>query len=239
MTGSSAAPPRGGRAAARDTADAAPIGPPDPKAEDVGPSPARAEPPGGPESRSRSGRWPTSSSSSTGTGSFGDDEAVVTGFARIGDRRVVVVGQQKGADTDENIRRNFGMPHPEGYRKAMRVMELAERFGLPVVTFVDVPAGQPGPQIGGARDRRVHRPLDRADEPAPHADRRRDHRRGRIRRCARHRGRRRRHRAGERGLLGHQPGGLCLDPVADGRRGGRPPPLAMRMTAARAAGARA
>ncbi|MDQ3128929.1 MAG: acetyl-CoA carboxylase carboxyl transferase subunit alpha, partial [Chloroflexota bacterium] len=77
---------------------------------------------------------------------FGDDEAVVTGFARIGDRRVVVVGQQKGSDTDENIRRNFGMPHPEGYRKAMRAMELAERFGLPIVTFVDVPGAHPGPE---------------------------------------------------------------------------------------------
>jgi len=77
---------------------------------------------------------------------FGDDEAVVTGLARIGDRRVVVVGQQKGADTEENIRRNFGMPHPEGYRKAMRIMELAERFGLPIVTFVDVPGAHPGPE---------------------------------------------------------------------------------------------
>jgi acetyl-CoA carboxylase carboxyl transferase alpha subunit len=75
---------------------------------------------------------------------FGDDEAMVTGFARIDGRRVVVVGQQKGADTDENIRRNFGMPHPEGYRKAMRAMELAERFGLPVVTLVDVPGAHPG-----------------------------------------------------------------------------------------------
>ena len=56
------------------------------------------------------------------------------------------IGQQKGADTDENIRRNFGMPHPEGYRKAMRVMELAERFGLPVITFVDVPGAHPGPE---------------------------------------------------------------------------------------------
>jgi acetyl-CoA carboxylase carboxyl transferase subunit alpha len=77
---------------------------------------------------------------------FGDDEAVVVGLARIGERRVVVVGQQKGADTDENIRRNFGMPHPEGYRKAMRAMELAERFGLPIVTFVDVPGAHPGPE---------------------------------------------------------------------------------------------
>jgi acetyl-CoA carboxylase carboxyl transferase alpha subunit len=75
---------------------------------------------------------------------FGDDEAIVTGFARIDGRRVVVIGQQKGADTDENIRRNFGMPHPEGYRKAMRAMELAERFGMPVVTFVDVPGAHPG-----------------------------------------------------------------------------------------------
>ena len=75
---------------------------------------------------------------------FGDDEAIVTGFARIEGRRVVVVGQQKGADTDENIRRNFGMPHPEGYRKSMRAMELAERFGMPIVTFVDVPGAHPG-----------------------------------------------------------------------------------------------
>ncbi len=77
---------------------------------------------------------------------FGDDEAVVTGLARIGEHRVVVVGQQKGADTEENIRRNFGMPHPEGYRKAMRAMELGERFGLPIVTFVDVPGAHPGPE---------------------------------------------------------------------------------------------
>jgi acyl-CoA carboxylase subunit beta len=77
---------------------------------------------------------------------FGDDAAVVAGLARIDGRRVVIVGQQKGADTDENIRRNFGMPHPEGYRKAMRVMELAERAGLPIVTFVDVPGAHPGPE---------------------------------------------------------------------------------------------
>jgi acetyl-CoA carboxylase carboxyl transferase alpha subunit len=77
---------------------------------------------------------------------FRDDPAIVGGLARIGERRVVVVGHQKGADTDENIRRNFGMAHPEGYRKAMRLMELAERFGLPVVTFVDTPGASPGPE---------------------------------------------------------------------------------------------
>ena len=77
---------------------------------------------------------------------FGDDAAMVAGLARLDGRRVVVIGQQKGSDTEENIRRNFGMPHPEGYRKAIRVMELAERFGLPVVTFVDVPGAHPGPE---------------------------------------------------------------------------------------------
>ena len=77
---------------------------------------------------------------------FGDDEAVVGGFALIGGHRVAVIGQQKGADTEENVRRNFGMPHPEGYRKAIRIMELAERAGLPVVTFVDVPGAHPGPE---------------------------------------------------------------------------------------------
>jgi acyl-CoA carboxylase subunit beta len=77
---------------------------------------------------------------------FGDDAAIVAGLARLDGRRVAIVGQQKGADTDENIRRNFGMPHPEGYRKAMRIMELAERFGLPVITFVDVPGAHPGPE---------------------------------------------------------------------------------------------
>jgi len=77
---------------------------------------------------------------------FGDDAAMVAGLARLDGRRVAIVGQQKGLDTDENIRRNFGMPHPEGYRKAMRIMELAERFGLPVISFVDVPGAHPGPE---------------------------------------------------------------------------------------------
>jgi acetyl-CoA carboxylase carboxyl transferase subunit alpha len=77
---------------------------------------------------------------------FGDDPAMVAGFARIDGRRIAFVGQQKGADTEENIRRNFGMPHPEGYRKGMRVFELAERFSLPIVTFVDVPGAHPGPE---------------------------------------------------------------------------------------------
>ncbi len=81
-----------------------------------------------------------------GDRAFGDDAAMACGFARIDGHRIVFIGQQKGADTDENVRRNFGMPHPEGYRKAMRAMEIAERFGLPVVTFVDVPGAHPGPE---------------------------------------------------------------------------------------------
>jgi len=75
---------------------------------------------------------------------YGDDPAIVAGFARLGEHRIAFVGQQKGADTEENIRRNFGMPHTEGYRKSMRVMELADRFSLPIVTFVDVPGAHPG-----------------------------------------------------------------------------------------------
>ena len=75
---------------------------------------------------------------------YRDDPAIVGGFCRIDGRRAVFVGHQKGAETDENIRRNFGMPHPEGYRKAMRLMRLAERLALPVVTFIDTPGAFPG-----------------------------------------------------------------------------------------------
>jgi acetyl-CoA carboxylase carboxyl transferase alpha subunit len=76
---------------------------------------------------------------------FRDDPAIVAGLARLDGRAIVFVGQQKGGETEENIRRNFGMPHPEGYRKAMRLFTLAERLGLPVVTFVDTPGAFPGP----------------------------------------------------------------------------------------------
>ncbi len=75
---------------------------------------------------------------------FRDDPALVGGLCRFDGRRAVFVGHQKGAETDENIRRNFGMPHPEGYRKAIRLYRLAERLQLPVVTFVDTPGAFPG-----------------------------------------------------------------------------------------------
>jgi acetyl-CoA carboxylase carboxyl transferase subunit alpha len=78
-----------------------------------------------------------------GDRAYGDDAAIAAGFATIGGRRVLFVGHQKGAEVEENIRRSFGMPHPEGYRKAMRLMRLAERLALPVVTFIDTPGASP------------------------------------------------------------------------------------------------
>lgn len=79
-----------------------------------------------------------------GDRNFRDDPAIVGGLASIGDLRVVVVGHQKGRDTKSNLYRNFGMPNPEGYRKAHRLFSLAERFGLPVVCFLDTPGAYPG-----------------------------------------------------------------------------------------------
>lgn len=75
---------------------------------------------------------------------FGEDAAIVGGLARIDGRGVVVIGHQKGRDTKSKVRRNFGMPRPEGYRKALRLMRMAERFGLPILTFIDTPGAYPG-----------------------------------------------------------------------------------------------
>lgn len=75
---------------------------------------------------------------------FADDKAIVAGLARFEGRPVAIIGHQKGRNTKENLSRNFGMPHPEGYRKALRVMQLAEKFGAPVITFVDTPGAFPG-----------------------------------------------------------------------------------------------
>lgn len=83
---------------------------------------------------------------------IGDDAAMPAGFATIGGRKVVVIGHQKGRDTKENLLRNFGSAHPEGYRKALRAMRLAEKFGLPVVTLIDTPGAFPGI---GAEERNI------------------------------------------------------------------------------------
>ena len=79
-----------------------------------------------------------------GDRAFADDHAIVGGLARFNGQPVMVIGHQKGRDTKEKIFRNFGMPRPEGYRKALRLMKLAEKFGLPVLTFVDTPGAYPG-----------------------------------------------------------------------------------------------
>jgi len=83
---------------------------------------------------------------------FAEDRAVVGGFAKLGEHRVVVIGTQKGRDTKENILRNFGSAHPEGYRKALRLMRLADKFGLPIITLIDTAGAYPGV---GAEERHI------------------------------------------------------------------------------------
>ena len=79
-----------------------------------------------------------------GDRAYADDKALVGGLARIDDRPVMIIGHHKGRDTKEKVRRNFGMPRPEGYRKALRLMRMAERFKLPIITFIDTPGAYPG-----------------------------------------------------------------------------------------------
>ena len=79
-----------------------------------------------------------------GDRAFADDKAIVGGIARLDGRPVMVIGHQKGRSTKEKVMRNFGMPAPEGYRKALRLMEMAERFNLPIITFIDTPGAYPG-----------------------------------------------------------------------------------------------
>jgi acetyl-CoA carboxylase carboxyl transferase subunit alpha len=79
-----------------------------------------------------------------GDRSFGDDRAIVGGFAKFNDRTVMIIGHQKGKTLKERMQRNFGMPNPEGYRKALRLMRLAEKFGHPILTFIDTPGAYPG-----------------------------------------------------------------------------------------------
>ena len=96
-----------------------------------------------------------------GDRAFGDDHAVMGGLARFGDRSVVVIGHEKGNDTTSRIARNFGMARPEGYRKAIRLMDMAHRFSLPVITLVDTPGAYPGK---GAEERGQSEAIARATE---------------------------------------------------------------------------
>ncbi|MDH4155164.1 MAG: acetyl-CoA carboxylase carboxyl transferase subunit alpha, partial [Nitrospira sp.] len=75
---------------------------------------------------------------------YGDDRAIVGGFARFNDRPVMIIGHQKGKTLKERMQRNFGMPNPEGYRKALRLMKMAEKFNRPIITFIDTPGAYPG-----------------------------------------------------------------------------------------------
>ncbi|WP_163132458.1 acetyl-CoA carboxylase carboxyl transferase subunit alpha [Agarivorans sp. Alg241-V36] len=79
-----------------------------------------------------------------GDRAYANDEAIIGGMARLDGKPVMIIGQQKGRETKEKIRRNFGMPKPEGYRKALRLMEMAERFNMPIITFIDTPGAYPG-----------------------------------------------------------------------------------------------
>lgn len=79
-----------------------------------------------------------------GDRAYADDKAIIGGIAKIDEQPVMVIGHQKGRDTHEKIKRNFGMPKPEGYRKALRLMEMAERFDMPIITFIDTPGAYPG-----------------------------------------------------------------------------------------------
>ncbi len=79
-----------------------------------------------------------------GDRSFADDKAMVTGLAKLNNQKVMVIGHQKGRDTKENLKRNFGCAHPEGYRKALRFMQMAEKFNIPIVIFIDTPGAYPG-----------------------------------------------------------------------------------------------
>ena len=75
---------------------------------------------------------------------FADDKSIIGGLAKMGNQTIMVIGHQKGRDTKENLERNFGMPRPEGYRKALRLMQLAEKFSIPIITFIDTPGAYPG-----------------------------------------------------------------------------------------------
>ena len=96
-----------------------------------------------------------------GDRNFADDQAVIGGLARFGDKPIVVIGHEKGSDTKSRIERNFGMARPEGYRKAIRLMEMADKFGLPVITLVDTPGAYPGK---GAEERGQSEAIARSTE---------------------------------------------------------------------------
>ena len=142
---------------------------------------------------------------------FGDDKAMPSGLAKLGPHRCVVITHQKGRDTKENVKRNFGCAHPEGYRKALRLMKLAEKFGLPIISLIDTPGAYPGI---GSEERHISEAIAvnlREMMMLRVPDRCRRDRRRRIRRRARNRRGRSRSDFGERLLFCHQSGSVFRD----------------------------
>ena len=149
-----------------------------------------------------------------GDRAFADDAAVLGGLGRFRGRSVVVLGTEKGADTDSRVKHNFGMARPEGYRKARRLIELAGRFGLPVLSFVDTSGAFPGIDAEArGQAEAIARSIEACLEVAGAAGRH-DHRRGRLGRGDRARRRRSGADAGACDLFGDLAGGVRLDPVA-------------------------
>ncbi len=150
---------------------------------------------------------------------FAEDQAILGGIGRFSGRSVMVIGHEKGSDTEGRIKHNFGMARPEGYRKAVRLMEMADRFSLPVISLVDTAGAYPGI---GAEERGQAEAIARSTDcclVARRAHRLGDHRRGRIGRRGGHRHGQPHLHAGARDLHGGLAGSRRLDPVE--RRGAR------------------
>ena len=156
-----------------------------------------------------------------GDRAFAEDASIVAGLARFNGEACAVIGHQKGRDTKEKILRNFGMPRPEGYRKALRVMKLAEKFGLPVFTFVDTPGAYPGidAEERGQSEAIGRNLFEMAKLRTPIISTR--DRRGRLGGRACDCGRRRRDHAAVRDLFGDLARRLRGDPVEGRRQGAR------------------
>ena len=150
---------------------------------------------------------------------YGDDEALMGGFGRFKGESICVMGQEKGNTTDSRIKHNFGMARPEGYRKAVRLMEMAERFGIPVLSIVDFGGRLSRHRRGGARPGRGDRTLHRCLPVARRAQCCRRHRRGHVGRRHRDYHRQPRLDAGACDLQRNLAGSRVLDPVAGRHQG--------------------
>ena len=152
---------------------------------------------------------------------FRDDPSIVGGFAFLRSRPVMVVGQQRGRDTKENLRRNFGMPAPEGYRKTSRLARLAARLGMPIVTFVDTKGADPGISSEEHAQSEAIATCSANLCDGPRSDRRNDRRRRRIGRSPGAGDRRSRRDARTQHLFGRLARGMCGDSLVGREQGGR------------------